>query len=151
MGRSGTELSLAGAATSIILTRQNFGRDKLTFIATNTCLSRQNTSFVATKICWSQQKPSSRHKHKSFIATKMMLMAASANYTEYRKAAASWHLVTHGDSDDATHVQQKFHWIRGYRGFLMHFFYWLIFYFIFIKKEKEKIFAKSCKWNCPLC
>ena len=43
-------------ATNIILSRQDFYRDKLAFVATNTCLSRQNPchdkSFAATKIFW---------------------------------------------------------------------------------------------------
>ena len=37
-------------ATNITFSRQKFCPDKLTFVATNTCLSRQNTSFVATKM-----------------------------------------------------------------------------------------------------
>ena len=39
-----------------ILSRQNLCCDKLTFVATNMCLSRQNTSFVSTKVCLSRQK-----------------------------------------------------------------------------------------------
>ena len=83
---------LAGAAISII------------FLATNACLSRQNTSFVvtkvclvATKLCLSRQK-FCRDKHtfvatkdvfcrkimfvatnKTFVATKMIIVAAPAN------------------------------------------------------------------------
>ena len=63
-------------------------RDKLTFVVTNTCLLWQNMSFVKTKVCLSQQN-FSRDKHtfvatsichdKSFVATKIMLVAAPVN------------------------------------------------------------------------
>ena len=79
--------SLAEAATSIM------------FVATNTCLSRQNTSFVETKVCLSRQKNCHDKnillqqifvatniikltrvcRYKTFVATKMILVAASAN------------------------------------------------------------------------
>ena len=38
-------------ATNIILSQQKFCQDKLTFVATNMCLSCQNMSFFATNIC----------------------------------------------------------------------------------------------------
>ena len=37
-------------AANIAFSRQKFCPDKHTFVATNMCLSRQNTSFVATKM-----------------------------------------------------------------------------------------------------
>ena len=71
--------------------KYNFCRDKSfvaikhVFAATNTCLLRQNTSFVATKLCLSRQKYVhaffiflSGNKH-TFVATKMILIAAPAN------------------------------------------------------------------------
>ena len=39
-------------AANIILSRQKFCHDKLTFVATIKCLSPQNTSFVTTQLCF---------------------------------------------------------------------------------------------------
>ena len=63
-GCTGAPLSLVGAATSIIfvatttnviLSQQKFCRDKLTFVATNTCLSRQNFFRVKNDTCGSSR------------------------------------------------------------------------------------------------
>ena len=88
-------LSLAGAATSIILSRENACRDKHIFVATNV-LSRQvyfcrdKHVFVATKHVFCRdksmlvaRKPSSPqicvcHGKHTFVATKIILVAVFA-------------------------------------------------------------------------
>ena len=76
-------LSLAGAAISIIFVDTSFVATKKSFIATKVCLSRQNfchdkqefcrdKGFVAARILLSRQRT-------CFVATKMMLVAASAS------------------------------------------------------------------------
>jgi len=57
--------SLAGAAATSII-----------FVMTSTCLLHQNV-FVATKVCLPRQKLC--HDKIMFVATKMILVAASAN------------------------------------------------------------------------
>ena len=73
--------------TNIILSRRKFCHDKLTFVATNTCL------FVVTKhVFWRKRRKICRNKHEVlsrqayfccdkhvFVATKMILVAAPAN------------------------------------------------------------------------
>ena len=77
-----SSLSTARAAISMIFIATNiFCRDKLTFVATNTCFSRQNTSFVATKACLSRQIVCVCRDKYLFVATKMTLAAAPANDT----------------------------------------------------------------------
>ena len=80
-----TAVSLAGAATSIILSRQkfclsrqNYVRHDKTLVATSILLSRQKTCFVATKVCMSRQK-FCRNK-MMFVATKDVFCRAK-NYT----------------------------------------------------------------------
>ena len=64
-------LLLAGAATSTI------------FVATSACLSRQKHTFVATYFCRDKRRVLSRQtsvcRDETFIATKMILMAAPTN------------------------------------------------------------------------
>jgi len=71
----GREISLAGAATSIIFVATKFCRDKLSFVATNTCLlkwqnvfCRDKSMLAATNTCLSRQK-FCRNKH-TFVVTK---------------------------------------------------------------------------------
>ena len=89
------------SAINVILSRQKFCRDKLTFVSTNTCLSRQNfcrrryrdkIMFVVRKVL-SRQKYFCREKtrvcrektricwDKTFVTTKMVLVAVPANDT----------------------------------------------------------------------
>ena len=85
-------VSFAGAATSIILvtTKDVFCRDKSMLVMTKLlCLLRQNILlqqkyFVATKLCLLQQAYFCCNKrrvccNKTFVATKMILVAAPAN------------------------------------------------------------------------
>ena len=75
------------------------GCHKYIFVATNTYLSRQNTSFVTTKVrlprqnfccdkiflsrqayyCRDKRRVLSRQTRKTFVATKILLVAAPAN------------------------------------------------------------------------
>ena len=94
-------------ATNIIFVLLKFCRDKHTFVAIsillsrqNTCLLRQDTSFIATKVFTSRQM-FCRDKHsfvatkdvicrvcvvfdKTFVATKMILVAVLASDSLYR-------------------------------------------------------------------
>ena len=62
------------------LSRQNlFSRDKHNLVATSILLSRQKTCFVVTNTCLSLQTHVCHNK--SFVTTKMILVAAPANDT----------------------------------------------------------------------
>ena len=66
-------------ATNVCLPRQNFCRNKFTFVATKDVFCHDKHVFVATKLL-SRQAYVSRDKHV-FVATKMILVVAPANDT----------------------------------------------------------------------
>ena len=116
-GPGGRELSLAGAATSIIFvclgsrptyfcrdkTRQKFCRDKLTFVATNKVFVVTNHIFVATNVCLLRQNVC-RDKHvfvstnicrdKSFVGTKNSL-SQQTEFCRYKRLVSASILLYH--------------------------------------------------------
>ena len=72
---------------SLPVATKYYGRDKHTFVATKDVFCRDKSKLVTTKLLWQQNYVC---RDKSFVAKKLILMAAPANDTKVVHCSLLW-------------------------------------------------------------